>query len=279
MDSFCPAKVESRQGGGGNAGLSVCQVWMKPVLRERACLSAVRDRADLRGFSFGEEAGVSWERSRVSSPTIANGRFRQKPSPYAQQEKTPCHFPRTGQPFRQNPEEILLALLADFEGMEPAKVLDSIIGDIRQRAETGLEFQRFMQQLRILGNLRNLQPLRNEGFENRGALRLCIHDGQLWASMISDGVWKRSFSEPAPLAVFQPGSTASLDVFPNPLRDRIFLKNTDEAVFVELSNPLGQLVFSGQNIEQADFSKLPPSVYLLKISGNTTSQICQLLKN
>ena len=60
-------------------------------------------------------------------------------------------------------------------------------------------------------------------------------------------------------------------VFPNPFSDHIFLKNATENVVFELSNAVGQVVFSGRNLEQTDFSNLPSGLYFLKISGQNAA--------
>jgi predicted transposase YdaD len=59
------------------------------------------------------------------------------------------------------PEEILFAILAKFDTDQTDQIVEAVIERIRQRAEPGLEFLRFIEQLRMLGNIRNLQPLIN----------------------------------------------------------------------------------------------------------------------
>ncbi len=58
-----------------------------------------------------------------------------------------------------------------------------------------------------------------------------------------------------------------LVVYPNPFRAHIFVDDTADASYFELTNPMGQVVFSGKNIEQQDFSNLAAGVYFLKIMG------------
>jgi len=58
-----------------------------------------------------------------------------------------------------SPEEILFAVLAKFPESQTSEILERVIENIRIRAGQGLEFERFSEQLRILGKLRNLQPL------------------------------------------------------------------------------------------------------------------------
>jgi predicted transposase YdaD len=59
------------------------------------------------------------------------------------------------------PEEILFAIMAKFDINQADHIVEAVIERIRQRAEPGLEFLRFIEQLRMLGNIRNLQPLIN----------------------------------------------------------------------------------------------------------------------
>lgn len=64
---------------------------------------------------------------------------------------------------------------------------------------------------------------------------------------------------------------AAVEVSPNPFSSRIFLKNAPQNAVCELSNAFGQPVFSGKNLEQQDFSGLPPGVYFLKMTGKPNS--------
>ncbi len=59
----------------------------------------------------------------------------------------------------ETPELIILALLADFETAPPELVAEQVFEKLKEFAETELEFQRFTNQLRVISNLRNLQPL------------------------------------------------------------------------------------------------------------------------
>jgi predicted transposase YdaD len=56
-------------------------------------------------------------------------------------------------------EEVLLAVLADFGTAAPAQVANEIVKKLKAKSKTDLDFQRFTEQLRILSNIRNLQPL------------------------------------------------------------------------------------------------------------------------
>ncbi len=57
------------------------------------------------------------------------------------------------------PEEILFAILSDFKQKKPEQVIKEIVNRLYKTSQGQLSFQKYFQQLRILGNLRNLVPL------------------------------------------------------------------------------------------------------------------------
>lgn len=65
-----------------------------------------------------------------------------------------------------------------------------------------------------------------------------------------------------------------LKMYPNPFSSHIQIKALKGNESVELSNSLGQVLFSGQNIEKEDFSYLPKGVYFLKVN----SQLIKMIK-
>ena len=58
----------------------------------------------------------------------------------------------------EKPEEVLFAILSDFKGKKPEEVVKKIIKRLYETSQSQLSFQKSYQQLRILGNLRNLVP-------------------------------------------------------------------------------------------------------------------------
>lgn len=56
-------------------------------------------------------------------------------------------------------------------------------------------------------------------------------------------------------------------VFPNPFSNTIQLETASGAVYCQLFDALGQLVWAGKNIQQQDFSALPPGLYCLRLEG------------
>lgn len=66
--------------------------------------------------------------------------------------------------------------------------------------------------------------------------------------------------------------------YPNPFTTRIGLKNTTGTERFNLTNTLGQTIWSGKQIEQQDFSGLAPGFYFLKIEAQNSTQTIKIVK-
>ncbi len=66
-------------------------------------------------------------------------------------------------------------------------------------------------------------------------------------------------------------------VYPNPFIAFIKIKSDNSNETYEITNSLGQIIYSGKNIEQQNFSTLTNGIYFLKVADKTTS-IIKLLK-
>ncbi|MBC7775345.1 MAG: sulfatase-like hydrolase/transferase [Phycisphaerae bacterium] len=86
-----------------------------------------------------------------------------------------------------------------------------------------------------------------------------------------------SFCNPAVGASDLIGSPKNLSIYPNPFRSHIYLRTKPEGINFELVNPIGQLIFSGSNIENQDFSNLAKGTYFLRIMGEVV-QVVKLEK-
>ena len=67
-------------------------------------------------------------------------------------------------------------------------------------------------------------------------------------------------------------SVQRLEIYPNPFNNKIYVNPTEKNEYCELFNSLGQMVYSGTDIQVQDFAHLPGGVYLLKVSGKQVSQ-------
>jgi hypothetical protein len=66
------------------------------------------------------------------------------------------------------PEEIVLGILANFEGEKPENALRQIISRVKETTKGQLSLDRYFNQLRVLAQLRNLESQRRTAkFKNR----------------------------------------------------------------------------------------------------------------
>lgn len=59
----------------------------------------------------------------------------------------------------EDPEEVLLAVLADYSWETPEWVAHALVKRLRETSKAPSDFQHYAEQLRVLSNLRKLQPL------------------------------------------------------------------------------------------------------------------------
>ncbi len=57
----------------------------------------------------------------------------------------------------QIPEEIILAILSDFKGADPERIIRLIVGKLKKCSKNDAELKKFMEQLRVLSDLRKLE--------------------------------------------------------------------------------------------------------------------------
>lgn len=69
----------------------------------------------------------------------------------------------------------------------------------------------------------------------------------------------------------------SIMAYPNPFNAFIHIKSINGSEYCELTNSMGQLIYSGHNIETQDFSSLLSDVYFLKVTGKSIS-VLKLIK-
>lgn len=67
-------------------------------------------------------------------------------------------------------------------------------------------------------------------------------------------------------------------VFPNPFKNQIVVQNATGGELYQLTNPLGQSIWSGPDIGAQDFSNLKGTTFFLKIISGDSLQTLQLVK-
>lgn len=82
-----------------------------------------------------------------------------------------------------------------------------------------------------------------------------------------------TFCNPLVGTAEQETTELTAQAFPNPFKSQIYLKASEKDLEIELINTLGQIIFSGKNIENNDFSALPQGIYFLKIRGKNPQVI------
>ena len=65
----------------------------------------------------------------------------------------------------------------------------------------------------------------------------------------------------------------NLQVYPNPIIDFIKIKNTVETETYQLYNTLGQVIYSGKNLQNQNFSYLSKGIYFLNIKGKNKTTL------
>jgi hypothetical protein len=70
----------------------------------------------------------------------------------------------------------------------------------------------------------------------------------------------------------------NISVYPNPFTSFITIKPTAPNATYELTNSLGQIIFSGKNIQSHDFSSINKGLYFIKIYDNTSAKVLKLIK-
>ena len=67
-------------------------------------------------------------------------------------------------------------------------------------------------------------------------------------------------------------------IYPNPFSYKFIIKNSTGLENYYLSNILGQLIWSGKNIEKQDFSNLANGIYFLKVTSNNIEKTIKMVK-
>jgi len=75
------------------------------------------------------------------------------------------------------------------------------------------------------------------------------------------------------LAVNSISQENEIYIYPNPFTNHIYLSAKNKNELCQLMNQMGQIIYSGNEIEKQDFSSLPKGIYYLKINSNNNTQL------
>ena len=70
-----------------------------------------------------------------------------------------------------------------------------------------------------------------------------------------------------------------MEIYPNPFQNRIRVKNQNAAAVYSLLNAMGQVIWTGNDVDKQDFGCLPAGVYFLKVKEPVSSAVYKLMKN
>ncbi len=74
-------------------------------------------------------------------------------------------------------------------------------------------------------------------------------------------------------------NSSKLQVYPNPFTDFINVINKSGKETYELTNIVGEIIWTGMNIENQEFSTLLPGIYILKVKDKSSIKTVKLIKN
>ena len=87
-----------------------------------------------------------------------------------------------------------------------------------------------------------------------------------------------NFVEIYPAAVNEVFQQNTIRNYPNPFTGKIYVDNVSSDAHFLLLNMTGQLLWSGDQIEQYDFSSINAGLYLLKIVTQNSNQTIKIMK-
>ena len=85
--------------------------------------------------------------------------------------------------------------------------------------------------------------------------------------------------EDAPTAGVSSQQLENVNMYPNPVENKLFINSKETLNKVEIFNLLGKKVLSTTNTKSIDVSSLSKSVYLVKISSDKGISTKKLVKN
>ena len=70
----------------------------------------------------------------------------------------------------------------------------------------------------------------------------------------------------------------SITLYPNPVKDRLYISGNSESYDIELFSLLGQRVMTFSNVNEIDVTLLNEGVYLIRISNETSMTVKRIVK-
>jgi hypothetical protein len=80
-----------------------------------------------------------------------------------------------------------------------------------------------------------------------------------------------------PLPINNISQQNEIQVYPNPFTNHIYLSSKNKNELCQLISLMGEIIYTGKEIEKQNFSNLPKGIYYLKINSNFNTQ-CKMVK-
>ncbi len=80
-----------------------------------------------------------------------------------------------------------------------------------------------------------------------------------------------------PLSINNISQQNEIQVYPNPFTNHIYLSSKNKNDLCQLINQMGEIIYTGKELEKQDFSNLPKGIYYLKINSNFNTP-CKMVK-
>jgi hypothetical protein len=76
-----------------------------------------------------------------------------------------------------------------------------------------------------------------------------------------------------PLSIRNVSTSGAINIYPNPFTNHIYLSSKNKNDLCQLINQMGEVIYTGKEIEIQDFSNLPIGIYYLKINSTFNTQL------
>jgi arylsulfatase A-like enzyme len=76
-----------------------------------------------------------------------------------------------------------------------------------------------------------------------------------------------------PLSIGNVSTSDAINIYPNPFTNHIYLSSKNKNELCQLINQMGEVIYTGKEIEIQDFSNLPTGIYYLKINSTFNTQL------
>ena len=96
-----------------------------------------------------------------------------------------------------------------------------------------------------------------------------------WNCINENGSPNAANSEGLSIEYFDSNSIA---LYPNPVKDRLYISGNSDSYDIEVYSLLGQRVMTVSNIDEIDVTLLNEGVYLIRISNETTMTVKRIVK-